>query len=117
MAHLGIGWRDIAWLPSVGGNKTRSVSDWRGSCRSETGATAMSSESCRAPGAIHISFRGGRCGMTRRFSVGHPIDVVTGVLFHEMTDRVLLGRVRVPFTRRYSTAMLPLEGGMLGSGW
>ncbi|WP_434391128.1 RHS repeat-associated core domain-containing protein [Melittangium boletus] len=55
--------------------------------------------------------------MTQRISVGHPIDVVTGVLFHEMTDRVLLGRVRVPFSRRYSTAMRPEAGGMLGPGW
>ncbi|NPD24340.1 RHS repeat-associated core domain-containing protein [Corallococcus exiguus] len=55
--------------------------------------------------------------MTQRVSVGHPIDVVTGVLFHEMTDRVLRGRVNVSFGRRYSTAMLPESGGMLGPGW
>ena len=50
-------------------------------------------------------------------SVGHPVNVATGTLYHEFTDCELPGRIPLAFPRRYSTALLDQEPGLLGIGW
>ncbi len=52
-----------------------------------------------------------------RVSVGHPVDVATGALFHEFEDYILTGRIPLVFGRRYSTAMIDRDYGMFGPGW
>jgi RHS repeat-associated protein len=53
-----------------------------------------------------------------RQAVGHPIDVASGVLFHEIEDYVVPGRMPLRWSRRYSSALLgktPI--GMFGPCW
>lgn len=50
-------------------------------------------------------------------SVGHPVNVATGTLYHEFEDCELSGRIPLIFPRRYSTALLEKEAGMFGVGW
>ncbi|HWQ33702.1 MAG TPA: polymorphic toxin type 47 domain-containing protein [Blastocatellia bacterium] len=54
---------------------------------------------------------------TGRVTVGHPVDVATGTLFHEFEDFTLPGRLPLVFGRRYSTALTERQDGMFGPGW
>src|SRR5262249_1371541 len=54
---------------------------------------------------------------TGKVTVGHPVDVATGTLFHEFEDFTLSGRVSLVFGRRYSTAMIGRPCGMFGVSW
>ena len=54
--------------------------------------------------------------MQGRLSVGHPVDVASGVLFHLSTDFVLPGRIALSFSRRYSTG-LASRAGLFGRGY
>ncbi len=55
-------------------------------------------------------------------SVGHPVDVATGRLYHDFEDHVQPGRMPLVFGRRYSSTRGKLEArdGLLsifGPGW
>ncbi|CAG0992123.1 partial putative deoxyribonuclease RhsA, partial [Anaerolineae bacterium] len=50
-------------------------------------------------------------------SVGHPVNVATGTLYHEFEDCELPGRIPLLFPRRYSTALLDKTPGLFGVGW
>ncbi len=53
-----------------------------------------------------------------RQAVGHPIDVASGVLFHELQDYVVPGRMPLRLGRRYSSALLgKTPVGMFGPCW
>lgn len=52
-----------------------------------------------------------------KVAVGHPVDVVTGTLFHEFEDYVLPGQMPLVFGRRYSSALAGQGEGMFGPGW
>src|SRR5581483_3622152 len=52
-----------------------------------------------------------------KISLGHPIDVATGIMFATYEDVVLPGRMQLSWNRQYSTALLTREPGPLGSGW
>ncbi len=48
-------------------------------------------------------------------TVGRPIDVATGTMYHEMTDLVIRGPLPIEFTRRYDSQSS--FSGPLGFGW
>jgi len=50
-------------------------------------------------------------------TVGHPVNVATGTLYHEFEDCELSGRIPLLFPRRYSTALLDKTPGLFGIGW
>jgi RHS repeat-associated protein len=50
-------------------------------------------------------------------SVGHPIDVATGVMFSTHEDCSLPGKVALTWERRYSTSLLHRAASPLGIGW
>jgi RHS repeat-associated protein len=50
-------------------------------------------------------------------AVGHPVDVASGRLFHELDDYVLPGRVPLAFTRRYSTGLIETPSALFGPSW
>lgn len=53
-----------------------------------------------------------------RQAVGHPIDVAAGVLFHELEDYVVPGRMPLLWGRRYSSGLLGRDSvGMFGPCW
>lgn len=52
-----------------------------------------------------------------RAAVGHPVDVASGTLFHELEDVEIPGRVPLVFGRRYSSALAGVGRGMFGPGW
>ncbi|QSQ14916.1 RHS repeat-associated core domain-containing protein [Myxococcus landrumensis] len=52
-----------------------------------------------------------------RVSVGHPVDVASGVLWHEFEDHSLAGQLKLGFKRRYSSALSGRAEGMFGPGW
>ncbi len=52
-----------------------------------------------------------------KVSVGHPIDVASGILFHEFEDYELTGRVPLIFSRRYSSGIENQSEGIFGGGW
>lgn len=52
-----------------------------------------------------------------KVSVGHPVDVASGTLFHMFDDFAGPGRVSLAFGRRYSTSLLDVPPGMFGRGW
>lgn len=52
-----------------------------------------------------------------RVSVGHPVDVATGTLFHDFQDLELPGKAPLIFARRYSSALAGEGDGMFGPGW
>lgn len=54
---------------------------------------------------------------TGKVTVGHPVDVATGTLFHEFEDFTQPGRFALVFGRRYSTGLIERIGGMFGQGW
>src|SRR5262245_55277568 len=54
---------------------------------------------------------------TGKVTVGHPVDVATGTLFHEFEDFTLSGRVSLVLGRRYSTAMIGRPCGLFGVSW
>ena len=54
---------------------------------------------------------------TGKVTVGHPVDVATGTLFHEFDDFTQPGRFPLVFGRRYSTGLIDQAGGMFGQGW
>jgi YD repeat-containing protein len=56
-------------------------------------------------------------GKNGRASVGHPVDVASGNLFHELEDHVLPGRMPLIFGRRYSGSLAGHHEGLFGSGW
>lgn len=50
-------------------------------------------------------------------SVGHPIDVATGVMYSTHEDCAFPGKVAMAWERRYSTSLLNSSPGPLGIGW
>lgn len=53
-----------------------------------------------------------------RQAVGHPIDVASGVLFHEVEDYVVPGRMPLAWGRRYSSGLLgQVPVGIFGPCW
>lgn len=54
---------------------------------------------------------------TGKVTVGHPVDVATGTLFHEFEDFTLSGHSPLVFGRRYSTAMIERPAGIFGVSW
>jgi len=50
-------------------------------------------------------------------SVGHPVDVATGKLYHDFEDFVQPGRMPIVFGRRYSSGLTGRTSGMFGEGW
>lgn len=54
---------------------------------------------------------------TGKVTVGHPVDVATGTLFHDFEDFTLPGHAPLVFGRRYSTALIGRTVGMFGAGW
>ena len=50
-------------------------------------------------------------------SIGHPIDLASGVLHSEHLDAFIPGRVDLVWERRYSTSLLDGRPGPLGPGW
>lgn len=55
--------------------------------------------------------------VTGRVAVGHPVDVASGILFHDYEDFSLPGRFPLVWKRRYSTALASKPGGCFGRGW
>ncbi|WP_169333049.1 RHS repeat-associated core domain-containing protein [Thiolinea disciformis] len=49
-------------------------------------------------------------------SVGHPVNIATGVLYHDFEDITLQGRINLILPRRYSSA-LGNKKGFFGLGW
>ena len=56
---------------------------------------------------------GGECGDAT--TVGNPVDVATGKMYHEMTDIVVRGPLPIEFERYYDTTTT--DDGPLGYGW
>jgi RHS repeat-associated protein len=52
-----------------------------------------------------------------RVTVGHPVDVASGTLFHEFDDYTLPGRMPLVFARRYSTGLINTRSSLFGEGW
>jgi RHS repeat-associated protein len=52
-----------------------------------------------------------------KHSVGHPVDLASGVLHSEHQDVFIPGQVDLDWERRYSTSLLDGPSGPLGSGW
>ncbi|HSU60203.1 MAG TPA: RHS repeat-associated core domain-containing protein [Bryobacteraceae bacterium] len=52
-----------------------------------------------------------------KISIGHPVDVSTGIMFETYEDVVLPGRLSLSWKRQYSTALLISDPGLLGQGW
>lgn len=50
-------------------------------------------------------------------SVGHPVDVATGVMWKECEDFVIPGRFPLLWSRRYATSLLGDRPSPLGNGW
>ena len=50
-------------------------------------------------------------------TVGHPIDVATGVMTTSETDFAIPSRCELSLERYYSTAMPALPGALFGLGW
>ncbi len=51
-----------------------------------------------------------------RVSVGHPVDVSSGIMFEESRDVWLPGKMPLTWLRRYSTTLLETVG-VFGPGW
>ncbi len=47
-----------------------------------------------------------------RRSVGHPVDVASGVLFHDFEDHRLAGRVPLVFGRHYRGDLIGRKGAL-----
>jgi RHS repeat-associated protein len=54
---------------------------------------------------------------TSRVSAGHPVDIASGTLFHDHTDRFLPGLFPLRFGRRYSSQVLANPRPLFGDGW
>ena len=52
-----------------------------------------------------------------KITVGHPVDVASGTLFHDFEDFTLPGRLSLVFGRHYSTSLIGRTDGMFGQGW
>ena len=55
--------------------------------------------------------------MEGHVSVGHPVDVASGIFYTVAHDVVLPGLLPLVWRRFYSTALLQNEGSTLGPGW
>lgn len=55
--------------------------------------------------------------MTGRVSVGHPVDVATGILTNDFQDHLMMGRVPLVLSRHYSGSLRPEQAGLWGPGW
>ncbi len=56
-----------------------------------------------------------QCTDCNKSTVGHPVDVATGRMFHAMTDLTVQGPLPIVFTRRYDNQSS--YNGPLGYGW
>ena len=50
-------------------------------------------------------------------TVGHPVDIGTGMVYSHYEDIAIAGRVHLIWERRYSTGLLQLPPTPLGPGW
>ena len=55
------------------------------------------------------------CTDCSKSTVGNPVDVATGKMFHEMTDLAIQGPIPLQFTRRYDSQST--YNGAMGFGW